>query len=87
MSRKFAVPVLILGLAGASAMAFAAVESKSGAIKSLDTTKHELVLVSGETFEVPTTIQLKNFKVGEKITIAYEMKNGKMEATKVEAAK
>jgi hypothetical protein len=87
MPRKFAVPILVIGLAGASAMALAAVETKSGDIKTLDTAKQEIVLTSGETFNVPASIQLKNFKVGEKVTIAYEMKNGKMEATKVEAAK
>ena len=87
MPRKFAVPILVLGLAGASAMALAATETKSGDIKTLDTAKQEIVLTSGETFNVPASIQLKNFKVGEKVTIAYEMKNGKMEATKVEAAK
>jgi hypothetical protein len=87
MSSKFAVSVLVLGLAGASAMAFAATETKSGDIKSLDAKKHELILSSGETFEVPTTVKLNTFKVGEKVTIAYQLKNGKMEATKIEAAK
>jgi uncharacterized protein DUF1344 len=87
MPRKFAVPILVIVLAGASAMALAAVETKSGDIKTLDTAKQEIVLTSGEIFNIPASIQLKNFKVGEKVTIAYEMKNGKMEATKVEAAK
>jgi hypothetical protein len=87
MSGKFAIPVLVLGLAGASAMALAAIETKSGEIKTLDTAKKEIVFKTGETFDVPASIQLTNFKVGEKVTIAYEMKNGKMEATKVEAAK
>lgn len=87
MSQKLAVPVVVLGLAAASTMALAAVETKVGNIKSLDTAKHELVLATGEIFELPKTVQLKTLKVGEKVSIAYETKNGKMMATKVMAAK
>jgi hypothetical protein len=87
MSQKLAVPVVLLGLAAASTMALAAVETKVGNIKSLDTVKHELVLSTGETFELSKTVQLKTLKVGEKVSIAYETKDGKMMATKVVAAK
>lgn len=87
MSRKLAVPIAVLGIAAMSAMAFAAVETKVGSIKSLDPANHELVLSTGETFELPGSIQLTKLKVGEKVTIAYEIKNGKMMATKVEATK
>ena len=69
-----------------SSAAFAAMTIETGSIKSLDTTKHELVLDSGKTFEAPK-VELTAFKVGEKVTISYEMKDGKMVADKVEAAK
>ncbi|HEY7747517.1 MAG TPA: DUF1344 domain-containing protein [Aestuariivirgaceae bacterium] len=87
MSRKFAVPIVVLGIVSASAMALAAVETKVGNIKTIDTAKHEIVLSTGETFEFPTSVQLTSFKAGEKVSIAYELKNGKMMASKVEAAK
>jgi uncharacterized protein DUF1344 len=87
MSYKFSVPIVLIGIASASAIAFAAVETKVGNIKTINSTKHEIVLSSGETFEFPKTVQLKNFKAGEKVSIAYEMKNGKLMATSVEAAK
>jgi len=87
MSQKLLVPAVVLGIAAASTMAMAAVETKVGNIKLLDTAKHELVLSTGETFELPKAIQLTTLKVGEKVSIAYETKNGKMMATKVIAAK
>jgi hypothetical protein len=87
MYRKLSVPLVVFGLAAASSMALAAVEMKTGNIKSLDPAKHELVLSTGETFELPTSVQLNKLKVGEKVSIAYEIKNGKMTATKVDAAK
>jgi uncharacterized protein DUF1344 len=87
MSQKLLVPAVVLGIAAASTMALAAIETKVGNIKSLDTAKHELVLSTGETFELPKTVQLKTLKVGEKVSIAYEITNGKMMATKVNPAK
>jgi uncharacterized protein DUF1344 len=87
MSQKLLVPVVVVGIAAASSMALAAVETKVGNIKSLDTAKHELVLSTGEIFELPKTVQMKLLKVGEKVTVAYETKDGKMMATKVSAAK
>jgi hypothetical protein len=87
MSYKFSAPIVLLGIVSASAMAFAAVETKVGNIKTIDSAKHEIVLSTGETFELPKTVQLKDFKAGEKVSIAYELKNGKMMATTVEAAK
>ena len=87
MSQRLAVPFMVLGITAASAMALAAVETKVGSIKSLDSAKHELVLSTGETFELPNSVQLKTLKVGEKVSIAYEVKNGKMMATKVSAAR
>ena len=87
MSQKLLVPAVVLGITAASTMALAAIETKVGNIKSLDTAKHELVLSTGEIFELPKTVQLKTLKVGEKVSIAYETKNGKMMATKVVATK
>ena len=87
MSYKLSVPVVLIGIVSASAFAFAAVETKVGNIKTVDPAKYEIVLSTGETFWFPKTVQLKNFKAGEKVSIAYELKNGKMMATSVEAAK
>ena len=87
MLQKLSVPLMVLGITAASTMALAAIETKVGNIKSLDTAKHELVLSTGDTFELPNSVQLKKLKVGEKVSIAYEIKNGKMMATKVEATK
>ncbi|MBX9684563.1 MAG: DUF1344 domain-containing protein [Hyphomicrobium sp.] len=70
-----------------SSAAFASTLTKSGEIKSVDTAKHELVLSSGETFELAKTIKAEDLKPGAKVTVAYEVKSGKNHASKVEAAK
>ncbi len=62
-------------------------KSKTGEIKSTDATKHEIVLSSGDTFELGSKVKIDKLKVGEKVTVTYEMKDGKMLASKVHAAK
>lgn len=69
-----------------SSTAFAAVTTETGSIKSLDATKHEIVLDTGKTFEAPK-VDLTSFKAGQKVTISYDMKDGKMVAEKIEVAK
>ncbi|MBI2718243.1 MAG: DUF1344 domain-containing protein [Rhizobiales bacterium] len=69
-----------------SSAAIAALPMVTGSIKSLDTTKHEIVLDTGKTFEAPK-VDLSAFKIGQKVMISYELKDGKMIADKVEAAK
>ena len=69
-----------------SSAAFADMSMEIGAIKTLDPTKHEIVLDTGKTFTAPT-VDLSTFKVGEKVDVSYEVKDGKMVAAKVEIAK
>lgn len=85
MSKNRLVSAVVASLLLTSA-AFAALTTESGLIKSLDVTKHQIVLDSGKTFDAPA-IELKTFKVGDRVTISFEMKDGKMVADKVEAAK
>ena len=87
MSKRISVPTALAGLVLASTVALAATETKTGEIKSTDTAKHELVLSSGDTFEAGSSIKLDKLKVGEKVTVTYEMKDGKLLASKVHAAK
>ncbi len=64
-----------------SSAAFAATATDS--IKTIDQGKHQLTLADGKTFALPSAWKATGFKVGDKVTITYEMKNGKMEASAV----
>jgi hypothetical protein len=43
-------------------------------IKSLNPSAHTLALDNGPTFIAPPTAKLSNFKVGERVTVAYSMR-------------
>ena len=85
MSAMRIVSLAVASLAALSSAAGAAT-TQTGAIKTVNADKHEIVLDNGKTFEAPT-LDLKSFKVGEKVQITYDAKDGKMVATKVEVAK
>jgi len=87
MIKKISVPLALAGIVLASATAFAAAQTKTGEIKSTDATKHELVLTSGDTFELGSAVKVDQLKVGEKVAVTYEMKDGKMLASGVHAVK
>jgi len=87
MNSKFSAPLALIAAALFSSAAMAAHETKIGEVKSIDTAKHDLVLTSGETFHVGSHVKLENLKIGEKITVTFETKDGKMKASKVEPAK
>ncbi len=87
MSKKISVATVLAGVALASTVALAATDTKTGEIKSTDATKKEIVLSSGDTFELGGKVKIDKLKVGEKVTVTYEMKDGKMLASKVHAAK
>lgn len=87
MSKKFAALTALGGVVLASSIALAATETKTGDIKSTDGAKHELVLSTGDTFELGSGIKIDKLKVGQKVTVTYEMKDGKMLASKVHTAK
>jgi uncharacterized protein DUF1344 len=87
MFRNSARAAVVLGAALVSTSAFAVTQSVTGEIKSSDAAKHEFVLVSGETFQASSKIRLEKIKAGEKVTVSYNVKNGKMLASKVVPAR
>jgi hypothetical protein len=87
MIRTLVAPTALVAAVILSTAAFAAVQTKTGEIKSTDAAKHELVLSSGETFELGSTIKIDKLKAGEKVTVTYDMKDGKMVASKVHLEK
>lgn len=83
MSFKRIAPLVVLAAVLASPVAYAAPNSKSGEIKSINAGKHEIHLASGETFRLPKTYDVKKLKVGEKVTVSYAKKGNRMIASAV----
>jgi len=81
MMNRALAPIGLTGLAALSTAAFAA--AQTGDVRSTDAAKHELVLTNGNTFEVGSKVKLDKFKAGDKVSIVYETKDGKMMASKV----
>lgn len=86
MSKKLLSTALV-ALTLVSTAALAATQTKVGEVKSTDTAKRELVLSTGDTFELPKAFKVESLKAGEKFKITYEMKDGKMMATHVKPEK
>lgn len=86
MQRKLLLPAAAISIIVSTA-AFAAPQTKTGEIKSANSAKHELVLSTGDTFDVAKTIKIDKFKAGDKVTVTYALKDGKMLASKVITSK
>ncbi|WP_333794403.1 DUF1344 domain-containing protein [Hyphomicrobium sp.] len=87
MSIKTIAPIFIAAVAVASTAALAATHTRTGAVKSADSAKHELTLSNGDTFQVGSSVKLNTLKTGEKVAVTYEMKGGKMVASKITPTK
>ncbi|WP_296745307.1 DUF1344 domain-containing protein [Mesorhizobium sp.] len=73
--------VLAIGLA-TSAYA----KGATGTIASIDKKGDSFTLSDGKTFALPENIEVETLKVGEKVTVTYSTKAGKMEASAVQPA-
>ena len=67
-----AVTALAIVTSAGLAMAAAA----SGTIKSIDTTTRMIVLNDGTKYQADKSVDLSKLKVGEKVTLTFEVKNG-----------
>ncbi len=84
--RALTIPAFAAGLLTAS-LAFAATQSATGSIKSIDTGARTLTLEDGTTYHLAAHVKEKGLKTGEKVQVTWDMKNGKHEATKVSVVK
>ena len=96
--RKFLVPAAIAIMVGSSGLAMAAgvtpaaapvaaaatsAQSVSGMIKALDLSKHTLTLANGITYVLPATFKDPGLKVGEKVTVKWQMNGTAYDAQSV----
>lgn len=84
--RSYLLPVaLVLSFGGASlAMASTTTE---GAIKSVDAKTMMITLADGSSYKLPATVKAADLKVGEKVSIVWDLKDKVNEASAVTVAK
>ncbi len=74
--RIFLIAATAAALVGGASLAYAA--NTVGSIKSINTIKDSVTLANGSTYWAPKTMKLSNFKVGEKVAIAYTQAKSRM---------
>lgn len=87
MYKKTIAASTALVLIGTS-LALAAPQTETGVISKIDTTAHMITLASGAQtqFWFGQGVNPSLLKVGEKVTITYDLQNGKAMASAVVAA-
>jgi Protein of unknown function (DUF1344) len=86
--RKIVGAAAVAALIGTASLAYAA-STATGDIKNLNRSEHMLTLDNGSKFIAPPTAKLSNFKVGERVTVAYSMRGwglGAQHATSITPA-
>jgi Cu/Ag efflux protein CusF len=82
MKRLIIAATSLTLIAGA---AFAA--SDSGTIKHIDPSGDAITLDDGKTFTLAEGTEAESLKIGQKVTVTYDTKAGKMVASKITVAK
>lgn len=58
----------------------------TGTIKSIDATAGMITLDNGKAYKLPASIKAADWKVGEKVKVTYDNKNGQLVVTAVAKA-
>ena len=75
---------LTLALSTAALLAgisFANAADVTGTIKSIDMTAGMITLDNGKAYKLPATVKATDWKVGEKVKVTFDDKNGQLTAT------
>jgi hypothetical protein len=84
MRSKLIPAVLAASLAFGGAV-FAASSEATGTIKAVDAKAMTVTLEDGTVYTFPASVKLDGFKVGEKVTISWEMKGTAHEGSAIKA--
>lgn len=83
--RKSLILAASLGTMFISSAAFAATTGVTGIIKSIHFKSHTITLSNGKTYTLPARFVIKKLKTGERVSVAYIVKNKHFVATSVKA--
>lgn len=84
--RKFLVPAalaLVLGTSGLAMAATAAPQSITSTVKAFNGSTHLLTLANGIQYSLPATFKDPGLKVGERVTVKWEMNGAAYKADSV----
>ena len=79
--RRFTIAMILAAAFAASAFA----TTITGTIASVDKKNDSITLVDGRHFTLPEGIEAEKLKAGEKVTVTYTVKNGKMVVSAIRA--
>ena len=77
MRSKIIGAVLVTAALAMGTAGFAAGTAASGVIKALDAKAMTVTLEDGSVYTLPGGFKIDGFKAGEKVTLTWEMKDGK----------
>ena len=84
--RSFVIPAAIAAALITAPVAFAA-ETATGTVKSFNTMTHVLTLKDGISYTFPESYKAPALKAGERVSVIWEMKDGKHLASSVSLLK
>ena len=84
MKKSIITAAMILAIASATG---AYAKATTGTIASIDKKGDSITLADGKTFSLPEGIEAETLKVGEKVTVTYTAKGGKLAASSIQPAK
>ena len=85
--KKILIPAFVATIGLIATAAFAASMTANGVVKSVDTKGDSITLVDGSVYTLAEGFEAEKFVAGEKVTIIFKSKNGKMIATSVNVVK
>lgn len=74
--RALIVPAITAAFLSTSTLAFAA-DMATGTVKAFDLTTHSLTLDNGTVYTLPANFKDPGLKIGENVSISWQMKDGK----------
>ncbi|MCX7645221.1 MAG: DUF1344 domain-containing protein [Rhodobacteraceae bacterium] len=83
MHRKV-LPIALVAALALSGAALAA-SATEGAVKSINLTEHSVTLDNGTTYYFPDGTDLSGFRVGDRVSVHWTMKDSRHEADTIQA--
>jgi len=82
MRKVIAATAIVMAALATAAYA----KGATGTIASIDKKGDSFTLSDGKTFALPENIEVETLKVGEKVSVTYSAKAGKLEVSAVQPA-
>ncbi|MFJ6328664.1 MULTISPECIES: DUF1344 domain-containing protein [unclassified Rhizobium] len=80
-------PIIAVALILVASTTTVFAKEMTGTVEAIDKSHDSITLSTGQTFTLPEGIEAETLKVGEKITVVYSTKAGKLLAKSIKAAK